>query len=208
MPEVSGIYDSAVIQPVCKFMENISIFTSGLWNHYQVQYIEPMPRSPASTVDMIAQAGATILAANATLAKRVVTILQVNDFELLHLRWRPLENVEGLIWEQSGTAKFNSRNIHCRVDRFSVEDDPHLAQTTFFVLGINRDMNLEVRNPMQVAIPIARFVFWGFRYVLKDWTSLKTFTTVEKNLLLQGDLDSVKRLIGTTTWLPAEGRTS
>lgn len=207
MPVLSGIYDSDYIQPVAKVKENLSIMTLGNYSHYIIEYLEPLPPGPASVADMVAIAGATGLAANATINKRIVPILQLNDLEFAHLRWEPLDNVEGVLWELSGQARFNSRNIHSRVDRNSRRYDPSLSLTTFWVLGLNRDMNLECRNPMGYAIPAARFQFFGYRYILKE-IDLSGLSSDVKIKMKAGDIATVRASIGTTTWLPAEGRQS
>jgi len=218
---MSSIFDSYYIQPVARIKENISIWTLGKWEHYIIEYQNEIAPGPASTVDMLVQAGVTVLAANATLAKRVVTILQLNDLEFLHVRWEPIDNVEGLIWEQSGQQMNSARNIHSRVDFLTRNRDPHLATTTFFILGQNRDMNLEVRNPMRYPIAAARFVFWGNRMILspldidaaiaKAPTPTPTPLTkadiaATKALLSKGDMATIRRIIGSTTFVPAEGR--
>lgn len=206
MPPLSSIYDSDYIQPVARIKENISIFTLGKWEHYIIDFQEVIAPGPASTVDMLAQAPVTtVLAAGATRAKSIVTLLQLNDFEFLHVRWEPLDNVEGLIWEPSGEQKNASRNIHSRVDLLTRNRDPQLATTTFFILGVNRDMNLEVRNPMRYPIAAARFVFFGNRMLLSPW-DFNARTPEEKKLLARGDMDTIRKIIGTTTFVPAQGR--
>jgi len=205
MSTMSGIYDSGPIQPVARIKENLSIWTNGKYAHYVIEYQEPIPPSPASTIEMVVASGNTSLAANTSIGKRVVGILQLNEMEFLHVRFEPLDNVEGVIWEVSGQAKFNTRAIHARVDKRTRQWDPYLATTTFFILGVNRDMNLEVRNPMGYATPTARFMFWGNRSLLKDFP-LDGVTEADKLKLREGDRETVRRIIGTTTWLPAEGK--
>ena len=203
MAEISGIYDSGPISPVAKIKENLSIWTQGGWEHYRIDYMEPVPASPASTVEMVVASGATSLAANGTIAQRVVAILQLNTNEFFHVRFEPLDNVEGIIWEQAGQGKFRPRNVHARVDMNTRFRDPYLSTTTFFILGRDRDMNLEVRNPMGYATPVARFVFWGYRAKLKEW-KFSDPTVAAK--MAEGDLATVRQTLGATTWLPAEGR--
>jgi len=184
MPQLSGIYDSEPIQPVAKIKENLSIWTVGKWEHYNIDFIEPIPRSSPTMVEMVTVSGSTTIGANGTINKQVVSILQLSELEFLHLRWEPIDDVEGVLWEQAGTGKFVTRSVHARVTRFTGARDPYLATTTFFILGRDRDMNLEVRNPNPVALPQARFVFWGYRYLL---------TQLDKEPAV-------------TTYLPAEGR--
>ena len=207
MPTLSGIYDSAAIQPVARFKDNLSILSLGKWAHYRINYVEPIPPGPASTVEMVTATLNTAIAAGATIAKSIVAILQLNDMELAHLRWEPLDNVEGVLWELSGQARFNTRNIHARVDIQTKLRDPYLVTTTFFVMGLQRDMNLEVRNPMAYPTSVARFRFWGFRYLLSP-LRFKGITPADEEALSNGDPDVVKRYLGATTWLPAEGKQS
>jgi len=184
MPLLSGIYDSQPIQPVAKIKENLSILTVGQWSHYNIDFIEPMPLSSPMMVEMVAASGAATIAANGTIGKQLCAILQLADNEFFHLRWEPIDDMEGVLWEQASQGKFAARSVHARVSRATSARDPYLATTTFWILGRNRDMNLEVRNPNPVAWPVARFVFFGYRYILTPLTSAPS----------------------VTTWLPAEGR--
>lgn len=183
MSTVANIYDNGPISPIAKIKENLSIWTLGKWLHYQIENIEPLPRSTPMIVEMVLASGATTILANGIIAKQVVPILQLSDLEFTHLRWEPIDDVEGVLWEQAGTGRFVTRSVHARVTRFTGIRDPYLATTTFWILGRDRDMNLEVRNPNPVPLPQARFAFWGFRYMLKS---------------LAGQPSQ-------TTWVPAEG---
>lgn len=204
--EIANLYDNGPISPICKPRENLSIWSLGRYSHYNVQFIEPIPRSSPTVAEMVTLSGATILAAAGTIAKQVLAILQLSELEFLHLRWFPLDDVEGVLWEQSGQARLSTRSVQARVSQFTPEFDPYLATTTFWILGRQRDMNLEVRNLSTIyPTPVARFAFFGFRYLL---TALPETAppAADRSKLEQGDLETVKRLIGNTTWLPAEGR--
>ena len=183
MSVVANIYDNGPISIIAKIRENLSIWTLGNWFHYQIKNIEPIPRSSPTVVEMVVASGATTIAANGAIAARVVAILQLSELEFTHLRWEPLDDMEGVLWQQATTGRFVTRGVHARVTRFTAVRDPYLATTTFWVLGRDRDMNLEVRNPNPVALPQARFVFFGYRYKLEALVKEPT----------------------VTTWLPAEG---
>jgi len=216
--EVANIYDNGPISLIARIKDNLSIYTAKKWAHYQVAYAEPWPRSSPLRVDLVALAGATTIAANGVIAKRLVPILQATDGEMLQIRFEPLDDVEGVVYEQSGTGKFNSRNAHARVNMGTCIRDPYLATTTLFVMGYNRDLNLEVQNPNPVALNQARFQFFGFRYVL-DAISPDLSSVIDQRgqqdkakqeeitrQLAAGDKATVAQHIGPTTWLPAEGR--
>ena len=212
MSEISGIYDNGPISPIARIKDNISVYTTRKWFHYQVVYTEPWPRSSPLRVEMVAAAAVTTIAANGTIAKRLVPLLQVTDGEMLQVRFEPLDDVEGVVYEQAGTGKFISRNTHARVDMLTCLRDPYMATTTFFILGFQRDMNLEVRNPNPVAVNQARFQFFGFRYTIEAITPQfpAGFTDAQKQEVIKalgdGDKKTVAEYIGPTTWLPAEGR--
>jgi len=218
MSEVANIYDNGPLSLVARIKDTISVYTAKKWAHYQIAYAEPWPRSSPLRVDLVALSGATAIAANGNITKRLVPILQVTDGEMLCVRFEPLDDVEGVVWEQSGTGRFNSRNNHARVDMATGLRDPYLASTTFFIMGYQRDMNLEAQNPNPIALPQARFQFWGYRYVV-DEISPDLTGIVDQNgrpdknrqediirQLAAGDKATVAQFIGPTTWLPAEGR--
>lgn len=184
MSEVANIYDNGPISPIAKIKENLSIWTNQVWEHFNIEFIEPIPRSSPGVVEMVTATGATTIAANGRIAKAIVAFLQLADNEFFHLRWEPIDDMEGVLWEQASKGRFAARAIHARVNRFTSLRDPYLATTTFWIFGRNRDMTLEVQNPNPVAMPQARFVFFGYRYLLSRLPAAPA----------------------VTTWVPAEGR--
>lgn len=189
--EVANIYDNGPISPIAKIRENLSIFTLAQWSHYRIRNMEPLPRSSPMIAEMVTISGATTIGASGTIAKSLIAILQPADLELLHLRWEPIDDMEGVLWEQTGTGKFVTRSVHARVSRWTALRDPFLATTTFWILGRERDMNLEVRNPNPVALPLARFIFFGYRCQLEKLDA-QTAAGIEAGKI-------------ASTWLPAEG---
>jgi len=165
--EVANIYDNGPISPVARIKDNLGIWSENKWLWYQIAFIEPVPRSSPFMVDMVAASGAVTFAAYGTIAKQNIPALLMNDLEMLHLRWEPLDDVEGMLWELSGQSRFSPRGGHARVSLFTGLMDPYLATTTFYIIGKDKEMMLEVRNPNPVALPMARFVFFGYRYILE-----------------------------------------
>lgn len=213
MGAYSGIYDSEFIQPIAKIKENLAIWTVGKWLYYTIQYLEPLPPGPASTVDTVAlqlaAGGAAAIAANGTINKLATTVLQMQSGDFLHCRWEPLDNVEGLLWEQAGQQRFMTKNIHARTDRRVRLWDYNLVTTTFGIIGTNRDISLETRNPTAYALPSARFVFFGYRYVIEEIAAAKCPSNpTQQRALDVGDAKTVRDVIGAVTYFPAEGRQS
>ena len=174
MSTVANIYDNGPISLIARIKENIAIWTENKWMPFMVEFAEGLPRSRQSMVDLVRIAGVLNIPANGTITQQMLTILQPANNELLHLRFEPIDDVEGVLWEQTSMTRFNPKGFKARVDLFSSAQDPYLAATTFWIIGSqgNKDMNLEVRNPNAVALPQARFIFWGFRYILSPLQSL------------------------------------
>ncbi len=105
MPLVSGINDSYIIQAVAKIKENLAIWTGGKWRHYRIDFLETLPPGPANVIDMVANAAQTQIAAGAIIQKRGIPFLQLGSTEMAQLRWEPLDDVEGLLWEQPGQLR-------------------------------------------------------------------------------------------------------
>jgi hypothetical protein len=168
--EVANIYDNGPISPIARIKDNLSVWSEQKWLHFNITYIEPIPFSSPFMVNMLAVVPAVAtLAAGGTMVKKVIPVLQLNDNELIHLRWKPLDDVEGRLYELGAAARFSPRGGHARVTLFTELADPVLATTTFWILGgQNKDAQFDVINPDPVnAIPVARFAFWGFRYILQ-----------------------------------------
>jgi len=171
--EVANIYDNGPIAPIAKIRDNLRIWTEKQWLFYKIINMEPIPRSSPFMVDFVATTvpAATVVAAGGTIQMQLVAALLMNDLELLHLRWEPIDDMEGLLWELGGQGRFMPRGGHARVSLYTSISDPYLATTTFFIVGANKDAMIEVRNPDPVARPNARFVFWGYRYSLEKLTT-------------------------------------
>lgn len=189
--EVANIYDNGPISPIAKIKNNLSIWTLKNWAHYRIENIEPLAPSNTMVAEMVTLSGALVLPANGTITKIVVPILQPAENEFLHLRWEPIDDVQGILWEQASVERLRARAVTSRVTRMTRFWDPFLATTTFCIIGMQRDMNLEVRNPNPVALPQARFIFYGFRYDL---------IPLDKTIA-----DAIENGKINTTWVPAEG---
>lgn len=170
MSEISGIYDNGPISPIAKIHQDLGILTEGSYRYFHINYMEGLPRSRPLIIDMVALNNAANIPAYSPLNAQVVRALQPggNDKmkELLHLRWEPLDDVEGNLFELNNQGRFSAQGVFASVTRFSRDQDPWLAATTFFVLGINKDATIQAYNPNGVALPRARFVFWGYRLLV------------------------------------------
>ncbi|MDP2727625.1 MAG: hypothetical protein Q8P59_08780 [Dehalococcoidia bacterium] len=162
-----SIYAPAPITPVVHIGERLGIFTGNGHTYQFVKFIEGMPAGSPMIADILALSGGTVLAAaGAPVNKTLAAILQVNTNEFLHLRLKPLDDVEITLWEPSGGARFNARGVQARLTLDTQNYDPHMACSTIFVYGLERDVNLQVQNMTSYALPGARVAFWGYRYIL------------------------------------------
>lgn len=217
MYEDSGIYSPGPIKPVAEINETLGIFTKKEWVFVRVKSIEGMPYGTPMVIDFVARAGATVLAAGATTAKLLAPLLQINEGELLHLRFKPLDNVEGQLFEVAADGRWTTRSVTARITQESGLHDPYWAASTFWIYGFNRDPNFQVVNNTGYGIPQARFVFWGWRYTVEtkepDFSRLTTVGRTQdtlaidraNRLLRAGDPAAIKAYIGPATLIPAEG---
>lgn len=182
MPLVGNLYDSGPISPIVKIDENLTIWTENTWQDYKVNYIEGIPRSRPFSTDIVALNNAANIPAYTALNAQFVLSIQPaanpnsKYAEMLHLRWEPLDDVEGQLFELQ-PGRYNPRGGQATVSMFTHVRDPYLASTTFFVLGQSKDARIGAYNPNPVALLRALFVFWGYRYVLEPLANHPGVTT-------------------------------
>ena len=179
--EISGIYDSGPISPVAKIHENLGILTEGQYRYFNIYYIEGLPRSRPMMIDMVGLNNAANIGAYTQLNAQLVTAISPGGSdrmkEFLQLRWEPVDDVEGFLFELNNQGRYSAAGVFASVTRFSRERDPYLAATTFFVIGINKDAQIGAFNPNAVALPRARFIFQGYRYLLTPLDSKPPIAT-------------------------------
>jgi hypothetical protein len=188
MSEVANIYDNGPISPIARIQDKVAVWTESKWFPYRIVYIEGIPLSSPFRIDLCMISGAYVaLAANGQVANTATTVLQMNQNELCHYRWFPLDDVEGGLWELNNMPRYNPKGAQARTSRFTDRYDPYLATTTFWILGNQKDVALGCWNPWGVAQVAARFCFFGYRYIL------------------EGPLPAAE-LNSPITYLPAQGR--
>lgn len=200
MGTVANIYDNGPISPVARVKENIAVWQGETgYVPYKIEWMEPIPASSTFRVDLcVVGNNNTPLAAGPAgqIAATLLNVLTMNEKELFHLRWYPLDDVEGAVWQLSGSARFSTRGGQARVTLFTRAYDPYLATTTFYVIGQNKDARIGAFNPLAVAQPMCRFQFFGFRYVLTGPLSLPKIA----------DGSTTGGFAGPITYLPAQSR--
>lgn len=193
--QVANLYDNGPISPIAKISENLALWKEGTYSPYKIQWIEGMPQSSPLVLDLVALAGATSVAAGSQTAKQTAIIaLSAYPNELIHLRWEPIDDVEGILWELNDQARYSTKGVQARTGPFTSRRDPFLASTTFWILGQNRDPSFSAYNPWGIAQPTARFAFWGYRYVLTESSSADKLRFENNNLPI--------------TYIPVQGRSS
>ena len=191
-------YDDGPIAPICRVKDNVGIWTGSKYEPFQVDYIEPIPRSSPFVVDIItmtALAGVTAIPAYAFIPAMLIPALQMNFNELFHARWYPLDDIEGALFQLSSMARYAMRGGQARTSLLTRTADPNLSTTTFWVYGTTaaKDAYIQTVNPNPVPVYVARFAYFGYRYVLSQITGTQyngIYPTTPANI----------------TYLPAQGR--
>ena len=165
---VDNLYNPGPITPICQIKEHLAIWSEQRWMGFQVDFIEPQPRSSNFIIDLITIAGVAPLVPNATVAGQLLPIIQVNENELAHLRWFVIDDIEGQLWQLSNMARFAPRGGQAGVNLFTPVYDPWLATTTFWVLGGKgeKDARVGCTNISGAILGQARLGFFGYKYVM------------------------------------------
>jgi len=156
----TDIYGAGPIEPVARIKDWVEVWSQGAWTRYQVEYIEPLPRSQQLVQDFGA------VAANGSVVTTLVNNLRLDDNHLLQVRFAPLDDVECALWLQSGQARYYIKFVQDRVSLYTGILDPYWATTQFFILGKDRDPYIQVFRRGDYAATVSRVAFWGFRYIL------------------------------------------
>jgi hypothetical protein len=166
--EIANIYDNGPISPIAKIGENLAIYKDNTWIAYKIQWFEGIPQSSPFVVDFVLASGVLNIPPGGQTNKAASVVLSMTENEMLHLRWEPIDDVEGMLWELNESSRYTTMGAQARTSPFTSRRDPWLATTTFFVLGqnISNTAVIGAFNPWAIAQPTARFAFWGFRYVL------------------------------------------
>jgi hypothetical protein len=168
---IDNLYSSGPMAPVCRIKEHLAVMTeNNQWKGFEVEFIEPIPRSSAFVVDLVVLSGVGPLAVGAQIAGQLSAVIQVNDSELCHFRWFVLDDVEAQLWQLSNMARFTPRGGQAGVNLLTPQYDPYLAMTTFWVLGGlgDKDARIGCTNIGGAVAPQARLAFFGYRYSLKS----------------------------------------
>ena len=174
MNVIDNLYSSGPMAPMCQIREHLAIWSEQKWMGFQVEYIEPVPRSSVFIIDLVQESGSGPLAPNQQVAGQLLDAIRVNANELSHNRWFVIDDIEGQLWQLSNMARFAPRGGQAGVTRFSPFYDPYLASTTFWVLGGlgDKDARIGCTNISGATIPQARIGFFGFKYILTPETQV------------------------------------
>lgn len=145
----------------CGWKQNLAVWSMGRWHYYNVDYTEPMPLSTQSIVDFGAQT------AGARDALTELTVFDVDEHQLLQLRFFPLDDVEARLWLTRSQGKFTARGLHAEVSLMTRGVDPYFETTEFNILGRDRNAFFEVRNVGDYTLAQGRLQFWGHKYILR-----------------------------------------
>jgi hypothetical protein len=146
------------------------VWTEQRWVGFEVDFIEPQPRSSAFVIDLVAVTGGGVVLPGGTIAAQLLNAIQVNANELAHLRFFVLDDIEAQLWQLSNMARFAPRGGQAGVNLMTPTYDPNLTTSTFWVLGGlgDKDARLGCFNLSGANLPMARIGFFGYRYILKQ----------------------------------------
>lgn len=111
--EYAQLYRPGLIAPVAKPGENVLVFSQTSYLLYRVAYVEPLPPSPALTIDNGSLAAGLPLNAIDT-----QTILDMANGQLAQLRFRVLDDINVQINQPSQLVRFTNKNKTATINLF------------------------------------------------------------------------------------------
>jgi hypothetical protein len=88
---------------------------------------------------------------------------------MIQLRFYPLDDIQITLKINRSEARFAAANVVATVDRYTEIADPCLHMTEFVIIQ-DRSAYVSCINPTNYALSMSRICFFGFRYVLKDFS--------------------------------------
>ncbi|KKM05290.1 hypothetical protein LCGC14_1755670 [marine sediment metagenome] len=146
------------IVPLAEISERLLIQRDNLWNLYRITGIEPLQPSAALVLNFGA------IAVGVPITDRTLqTPLELGDFELGQFRMRPLDNIRIRVYQPRAVTKYASKRVVSTVDLHSRITDRcgHLTEIYSYK---DEYPFVDVTNPTDYNLLIARVLFWGFRY--------------------------------------------
>ena len=183
------------------------VFTGQNYQAVQITYVEPLPLSTPLKQDIGAVAAAS------TLAAVEITGVALQDNTLLQMRFKPLDDVELVLYEPRSQARFTTeRATVARVGLATGCHDPEYKSSTFWIQSKDKSPFIEARNLGPRALVECMVVLWGWRYI---WRDLKDEMSVDQSrrwLTWKGQPGGQNTAIKYSpwndrpvTWLAAEG---
>lgn len=166
----------------------------------RVTFVEGLPPSTPLRQNLGAiNTGATIQAT-------LITGVQIDDNQLLQLRFRPLDDVNLLLWHQRGQANFWVRNAAAQVSLHTGLYDPTWRSSTFWVYGKDKDPYIEARNTTDYNLGQCRVQMWGWRAITErlPWS----INLVQRTIVGDGNQPLLASPFNGNPirWIAAEGR--
>ena len=164
MPETyrPGYGRPGPLTPIAGPNQNILVHRENSWFKYRVTGVEAIPSSQGMVLDIGA-----INAAATTTDQTLQTPLDLGNFELGQARLRTLDDVRVTVNQPRQTGKFTAKRVQSTVSLPGRINDPcgHLSEFYWFK---DEYPFVDVLNPTDYNILLARLVFWGFRYKIEE----------------------------------------
>lgn len=191
-------YNPGPIQPVCLVGENIGVWTQADYWFFKVLHIEALPASRTMQQDI----GAVTSATSSNITE--ITVARAQDGNLLHVRAAPLDPVELTVYQQRATGRHTAFSATGVISVSTGNRDPHYASSTYFILGKEKSIWVQVANNTGYNLAQSRVRFWGFRYVI-DPLPTSDINLLRKIMAGNATLEE-KRAAPGATIVSAEGR--
>ena len=203
------LYRPGPIEPIVLPGEYILAQFLNNYQLYQAVFIEPLPPSPQTAIDLLANQSGGLGSLQSTNFVNSATQLDMFNGDLGQFRWFVLDDARVQIYQPGQVARYQTRNAQLSIDPFAHKLFPDDELTETYVFGNERPYFV-VTNPTASTITMCRIIPYGFRLVLagKEGTVTgtgKQLTPIEKFNAISDAIAYKKRFGIQFTVVPVGG---
>jgi hypothetical protein len=150
------------LKPLGGINQNILVWHTAAWVLYKIRLMEALPPSRPLKIDFGA-IGAVAAVQNQSLQ----LITEMDEMQLGHYRFAPLEDLEITVNQPQADGRFTNHNAQAIITLQTRLFDPESALSELMVFRQEWPF-FTVRNPLAFAIASSPVMFWGFKYMVRE----------------------------------------
>ena len=150
-----------MMDKVCDINDIVALYYDNKWNYKRILYYEPLP--PSS--DLIKDFGS--ISNGDTVENIKLDLLEMENDEFGQFRIKVLDDIKVKFSQPKASARFSTKDVVVKIDKFSYIHDPTLKMSEFYVFE-DKYPRVDVSNNSGVDLTVSRVIFYGYRYITEE----------------------------------------